>query len=202
MWAYTHAHSCTCLQRGLKFDRKSLENSIYIWGNGDLQGKDLLRQPNAFRNQAWCAADFFFPVVNLILFLFVEQINNFWKNKSGTWNLRGVIPQLRDLWLRSPIDFDNKRKLFSGLLPKASLASSNDKPELQCHGAKFLPLRMAVACVGAVAVSPGVSPISSELRDILTWKTVQKRDCLCFFSKFLAAFLSAHVCSPSLCSTN
>lgn len=119
---------------------------------------------------------------------------------SGSWNLRGVIHQLGDSWLRSPIDFDNNWKLFSGLVPKASLASTNDKPELQCLGAKCLPLRMVVACAGVVAVSPGVS--SSELRDILTQKTVQKRDCLRFFSRLLAAFLSAHVCSPSLCSTN
>lgn len=55
-----------------------LENGIDIdiWRNGYLQGKDLLRQPNPLRNQAWCAADFF-SFVNLTLFLFVGQINNF-----------------------------------------------------------------------------------------------------------------------------
>lgn len=57
--AHTHAHRRTRLQHGVKFDGV-LENGIDIWGNGFLQGRDLLRQPNPFRNQAWCAADFLF----------------------------------------------------------------------------------------------------------------------------------------------
>lgn len=144
----------------------------------------------------------FFPVVNLTLFLFAEQINNFWTNKSRSWNLRGVVHQLRDAWLRRPTDFGNNWKLFSGIASKASLASSKDKPELQCSGSKLLPLGIVVACVGVVAASPGISPVPSELRDILTQKTVQTRNCLCFFSRLLAAFLSARVYSPSFCSAN
>lgn len=53
--------TCTRLQHGEKFDGGVgvVANGIDIWGNGYLQGKDLLRQPNPFRNQAWRAAVFF-----------------------------------------------------------------------------------------------------------------------------------------------
>lgn len=69
-----------------------------------------------------------------------------------------MVHQLRDSWLRSPIDFDNNWKLFSGLVSKASLASSNDKPELQCRGSKPLPLRAVVACGVVVRRVPRREP--------------------------------------------
>lgn len=75
-----------------------------------------------------------------------------------------MVHQLRDSWLRGPIDFDNNWKLFRGLVSKASLASSNDKPELQCRGRKLLPLRVVVSCVAVVGRVPRCDPVPSELR--------------------------------------